>query len=161
MKYVCSLKAIPEIMFSLWIFRVHEASWSNVLWDFFSMWFFFLQFVPQRSQRKNWWILGSLIAFSFDILSRVYLQLFDLELKRFIRCKGSCLFDCGVIKLPRPYQGVICHCNFLPLHSRQKQIFAKWWENLHSPVHNWQAAQGGNTALLTTPPSPFLDASHK
>lgn len=101
--------------------------------------FYFVQFVQQRSQRKNWWSLGSLIAFSFDILTRAYLQLFDLKPKLFIRCKGSCLFDCGVIKLPHPYQGVnniiICHCDCVPLHSRQQQIlFAKWWGNLHPLV---------------------------
>lgn len=120
-----------------------QSSWSitiqYIMRFFFQIIFFFVQFVQQRSQRKNWWSLGSLIAFSFDILTRAYLQLFDLEPKLFIRCKGSCLFDCGVIKLPHPYQGVnniiICHCDCFPLHSRQQQIlFAKWWGNVQPLV---------------------------
>lgn len=139
-------------MFSLWIFRVHEASSSNILRDFFFPCnFFFLQFVLQRSQRKNWWSLGSLITFSFDILSRVYLQLFDLELKLFIRCKGSCLFDCGVIKLPRPYQGVnniiICHCNFLPLHSRATTDLCKMLGKSSPP----NSPLAGGSRVVTLP----------
>lgn len=148
-----------------------QSSWSimiQYITRFFPHHFFLLQFVQQRSQRKNWWSLGSLIAFSFDILSRVCLQLFDLELMLFIRCKGSCLFDCGVIKLPVPYQGVnnitICHYNFLPLRRRQQQIlFAKCWGNLHPP--SAQLAGDYTARVVTLPcwplPPPFLDASHR
>lgn len=88
--------------------------------------FFFLAICVTNVTEKELTSLGSLIALSFCIKQGLSAIMFDLELNLFIRYKGSCLFDCGAIKLPLSYQGVnniiICHYNFLPLSCRQQQI---------------------------------------